>query len=98
MSGVLDKAASSVLEYPSYDEAESCLEPRRAVEQYRAERAKNPSALVTIEELHCGEHWKVKVYDSKAEKEQYYRSRIQRIWERFYERLIVDLQQYKDSR
>jgi hypothetical protein len=98
MSSVLEKNVSSVLEYPTYDEAENCLEPRKAVEQYRAERASNPSALVTIEELHCGEHWKIKVYKSKVEKEQYYRSLIQRVWERFYERLVSDLHQYKDSR
>jgi chitodextrinase len=88
MSGVLNKTmSSSVLEYPTYDEADNCLEPRQAVEQYRAERANNPGALVTIEELHCGEHWKVKVYKSKPEKEQYYRKRVSRLWERF-ERLV----------
>lgn len=98
MSSVLDKTASSVLEYPTYDEAENCLEPRKAVEQYRAERANNPGALVTIEELHCGEHWKVKIYKSKGEKEQYYRRRIESIWSRFYEKLIDDLRNYKESK
>src|SRR5690242_4311083 len=98
MSSVLNKNQSSVLEYPTYDEAENCLEPKEAVERYRAERASHPGALVTIEELHCGEHWKIKVYQSRAEKEQYYRTRIQRIWERFHQRIMGDLQEYKNSR
>jgi len=88
---------SSVLEYPTYDEAENCLEPRQAVERYRAERVNNPGALVTLEELHCGEHFKVSVYQSRAEKEQYYRDRIQRILRLFHGH-VSDIEKYRESR
>lgn len=83
---------SSVLEYPSYDEAEHCLDDREALERYRVEKANNPSALVTLDELHCGEHWKVRVYKSKAEKEEYFRKRVRRLFERFERRALDTLQ------
>lgn len=73
---------SSVLEYPSYDEATNCLEDRDALEKYRAEKARNPGALVVLDELDCGKHWTVKVYESKEEKEEFLRKRIQRIFGR----------------
>jgi hypothetical protein len=83
--------SANILEYPSYDEAEHCLDDREALERYRAEKAANPSALVTLNELHCGEHWKVKVYNSKAEKDEYFRKKIRRLLERF-EKAALDFQ------
>lgn len=80
---------STVLEYPSYDEADNCLDDKEALERYRLEKASNPDALVTLDELHCGEHWKVRVYKTKAEKEEYFRKRVQRAYKRF-ERLAID--------
>ena len=74
---------STVLEYPSYDEADRCLDDSEALEKYRAEKARNPGALIVLDELHCGEHWKVNVYDTKAEREKYLRDRIRRIFDRF---------------
>lgn len=82
---------SSVLEYPTYDETEHCLDDRAALERYKAEKANNPGALVTLNELHCGEHWKVKVYKSKAEREEYFRKRIRRLFERF-EQIALNVQ------
>jgi hypothetical protein len=80
---------SSVLEYTSYDEAENCLDNKEALERYRAEKANNPTALVTLDELHCGEHWKVRVYKSRAEKQEYARKRVRRLLERF-EQMTLD--------
>jgi hypothetical protein len=82
---------STVLEYSTYDETEHCLDDREALERYTAEKANNPGALVTLNELHCGEHWKVKVYRSKAEKEEYFRKKIRRLFERF-EQTALDFQ------
>jgi hypothetical protein len=74
---------STVLEYPSYDEADRCLDDSEALEHYRIEKARNPDALVVLDELHCGEHWRVKVYQTKSEKENFLRERIKRIFDRF---------------
>ena len=78
---------STVLEYPSYDEAERCLDEREAIERYQAEKARNPGALIVLDELHCGQHWRVKVYETKSEKEKYLRERIRRIFDRFTDRI-----------
>jgi len=86
---------SSVLEYTSYDEAENCLSDKEALERYRAEKAENPNALVTLDSLHCGEHWKVRVYKSRAEKEEYARKQVRRLLEQFEQMALDFLQKSK---
>ena len=88
---------STVLEYPTYDETEHCLDDREALERYKVEKANNPSALVTLNELSCGEHWNVRVYKTKAEKEEYFRKRVRRLFERF-EQIARDFQKSDESR
>lgn len=87
---------STVLEYPTYDNADECLDNKDALELYRTEKARNPAALVTLNELHCGEHWRVAVYATKAEKEKYFRKRIQKLLERF-EQLVQDIDKSHES-
>jgi hypothetical protein len=77
---------SSVLEY-TYDDVHP-LDDREAVEKYREEKAASPDALVVIDDLGCGVHWAVKSYKTEREKEVYLRRRIERIWERFSERIV----------
>jgi len=74
---------STVLEYPSYDEADHCLDDSEALEKYRDEKARNPNALIVLDQLHCGEHWKVNVYETEDEKEKYLKRQIKRIIGRF---------------
>ena len=88
---------SSVLEYPTYDKADECLDGREALERYRTEKARNPKALVTLRELHCGEHWKVDVYATQAEREKYLRRTIQRIIEKYYQRVIEEIEKANES-
>jgi hypothetical protein len=73
---------SSTLEYPSYDEEARCLDDKAALETYRIEKARNPGALVVLDELDCGKHWRVKVYETKTEKEEFLRKKILRIFGR----------------
>ena len=74
---------STVLEYHSYDEMDRCLDDSEALEKYQAEKARNPDAFVVLRELHCGEHWKVNVYETKSEQEKYLKSQVRRIYDRF---------------
>jgi hypothetical protein len=85
---------STVLEYPAYDEVEQCLDDKEAIERYRAEKAANPGAFVTLNELHCGEHWRVRVYKSRAEREEYFRKRVRRLIDRFNQ-IALDIQKFK---
>lgn len=72
---------STVLEY-TYDEIQP-LDDKEAVERYRIEKSASPDALVIIDDLGCGQHWQVKAYKTKEEKENYLLKRIDRILERF---------------
>ena len=74
-------------EYPSYNETEQCLDEREAVERYQAEKSRNPNALIVLEELHCGEHWRVKVYETRSEKDNFLREWIRRIFDCFADRV-----------
>ena len=74
---------STVLEYTyDYDDVHP-LDDREAVEQYQREKAANPDALVTINDLGCGEHWTVRAYKTDREKEAFLRKKAASIWDRF---------------
>jgi hypothetical protein len=71
---------SSVLEY-TYDE-EKPLSDAEALDTYTKERAANPDALVVLDQLNCGAHWRVKTYKSNAEKEEYLSGKVKKIFDK----------------
>jgi hypothetical protein len=71
---------SSVLEY-TYDE-EKALSDAEALETYTKEKATNPDALVVLDRLNCGVHWRVNTYKTKAEKEEYLTGKVKKIFDK----------------
>lgn len=56
------------IEEYTYGSKNKHLNDREASDTYRKEKADNPGAIVTLEELDCG-HWNVSVYATPSEKE-----------------------------
>ena len=73
---------SSVLEY-TYDDESQPLSDKEAMDEYARAKATHRDALVTLDRLSCGEHWRVNVYRTKIEKEKFLRKAIENILERF---------------
>jgi len=71
---------SSVLEY-SYDE-EQPLDDREALETYTREKSQNPDALVVLDHLNCGVHWRVKTYKTEKAKQEYFREKVKKIFDK----------------
>lgn len=74
---------STVLEYTYEDD--KTLSDTQALETYTREKSQNPEALVVIDRLNCGVHWRVSTYKSKREKEEYLRDKIKKIFGRVAE-------------
>jgi hypothetical protein len=66
---------------------DTALDEDEALERYAKEKAQNPGAIVTIEELHCGEHYRVKVFKTEREKGTFYqmtlREMFSNLWDAF---------------
>ncbi len=71
---------SSVLEY-TYDEEKS-LNDSEALETYTREKSQNPDALVVLDRLNCGVHWRVTTYKTKTAKEEYLTEKVKKIFDR----------------
>jgi len=71
---------SSVLEY-TYDE-EPSLNDREALEAYTREKSQNPDALVVLDRLNCGVHWRVTTYKTEHSKEEYLREKVKKIFDK----------------
>ena len=74
--------STNILEY-TYDYEDKPLDDKEAMEKYQSEKAQDPDALIILDELHCGRHWRVKTYKSTADKEAYFRKKVSNILERF---------------
>ncbi len=73
--------SASILEY-SYEDDTQHLKDDEALEAYKREKARNPDALVVLDDLPCG-HWDVEVYKTDEEKEEYLGKRSRGILEKF---------------
>ncbi len=71
---------STVLEY-TYDDEKS-LSDREALETYTREKSQNPDALVVLDQLNCGVHWRVKTYKSEDEKQEYLKDKVKKIFDK----------------
>lgn len=73
--------STGLVEY-TYDDAPEPLDDREALETYTREKASNPSALVTLDQYNCGQHWKVTVRKTPQEKEDYLRQVIKKMMDK----------------
>jgi hypothetical protein len=80
MKGAMGMSAT-ILEY-SYESESEHLDDAQAIDFFRKERARNPDALVVIDDRPCG-HWDVETYNSKQEKTEYLQKRISQIYDKF---------------
>jgi hypothetical protein len=71
---------SSVLEY-TYDD-EKPLSDREALETYTREKSNDPDALVVLDQLNCGVHWRVRTYKSEEDKEEYLKEKVRKIFDK----------------
>jgi hypothetical protein len=71
---------STVLEY-TYDE-EKPLSDKEALDAYGREKVDNPDALVVLDRLNCGVHWRVKTYKTKQAKEEFLTGKVRKIFNR----------------
>jgi len=71
---------SSVVEY-SYDE-DPPLSDREALDVYTREKSRNPDALVVLDQLNCGAHWRVKTYKTEEAKEDFLREKVKKIFDK----------------
>lgn len=79
---------STVTEYSyDYDEEGPYLNDHEAPDRYQYEKSLNQDALVIMESLHCGQHWRVRTYRTDAEKDAYLTDQVGRIWEQFIKKL-----------
>ena len=63
-----------------YEYEESSLDESEALDRYASEKARHPGAVVAIEELDCGEHFRVKVYASEKEKQTFYHKKVRELF------------------
>ena len=63
---------ADVAEY-EYETKLSHLTSKEALERYNKVRKDRPNALVALHDLDCG-HWKVEIYTTDIQKENYLRS------------------------
>lgn len=57
--------------------------PAEAIERFRMEKEKHPTAIVTLEE-HCPGKWEVFVFGSDYEKQDFFRSVLE-VWSRKFQ-------------
>lgn len=69
----------------SYEYEETSLDESEALDRYAVEKARNPGSIVTIEELNCGEHYRVKVYKTEREKRIFQHRKIRELFDNLWD-------------
>jgi len=76
--------------HEAFDEYEYGFEAHfdegEALDRFKLEKAKNPTALVVIEDLPCG-HFEVNVLKTEREKQAFYRKKFTNIFTEFWKTL-----------
>lgn len=70
-----------VQEY-TYSDRSDHLSDAEAISEYGAARSEHPDALVVLQDLDCG-HWQVKVYETPAEKDAFFKRQLQSMFRTF---------------
>ncbi|HEY6803409.1 MAG TPA: hypothetical protein VI306_07510 [Pyrinomonadaceae bacterium] len=68
-----------------YEYEDTGLSENDALDRYTEEKARNPGAIVTIEGLDCGHHYRVKVYTSDREKGAYYNKKVRSLFDNIWD-------------
>ena len=72
----------------TYDEQTAHLSESEAIERYTSLRREKPDALLVLRDLDCG-HWRVQAYQTDAEKNAYFRRRLDSIFKVFWSALRI---------